>query len=449
MNANWLKITLIAAALAIPAFPQTEGAGAAPAATNILDDGDRMLTPPPATSEAYPAEFAAEARSNYMLGGLTFMTAYSDNVLGSLQGNPVSDVSYSVWPTISFDKTDARLHSTFTYSPGFTFYQHTSERNEADQNVNLDLSYRISPHVTLSVRDSFRKSSNILNQAPLDSTASITGSLQNPTVSVIPPIASQLNNGGTVELTYQFGRNAMVGASGQFTYLHYPDPAEAPGLYDSNSGSGSAFYTHRLSGRHYLGATYQYQKILAYPTGYHSETSTNTVLGFYTIYLKPTVSLSFSAGPQEVDVVLLPLPSFHQWSPAGTASLGWQGLHTSAAASFSHTVTAGGGLVGAYDSNNASASIRRQISKTWSAGFSADYLIYKTLDPAFAFGSQNGHTVSATVTAEHSFNNHLSAVAGYTRLYQTYNNIAAISGAPNTNREWISLTYQFMRPLGR
>jgi hypothetical protein len=38
---------------------------------------------------------------------------------------------------------------------------------------------------------------------------------------------------------------------------------------------------------------------------------------------------------------------------------------------------------------------------------------------------------------------------GYTRLHQSFNGIAAIATTPDTNREFISISYQFSRPLGR
>ena len=59
---------------------------------------DRMLTPPPVSGQAYPLSLASEERANYLRGGVTFTTAYSDNVLGATSLTPVSDVSYSVWP---------------------------------------------------------------------------------------------------------------------------------------------------------------------------------------------------------------------------------------------------------------------------------------------------------------------------------------------------------------
>ena len=41
---------------------------------------------------------------------------------------------------------------------------------------------------------------------------------------------------------------------------------------------------------------------------------------------------------------------------------------------------------------------------------------------------------------------HVNLQAGYTRLHQTY---SFFSANPDTNREWVSISYQFARPLGR
>jgi hypothetical protein len=106
----------------------------APADTGIVGE-DRMLTPPPVSGLSYPLAPASEDRANYLRGGVTFTTAYSDNVLASSGGAAVSDVSYSVWPTIALDETTTRLHATLTYAPGFTFYQRVTAFNQADQNL--------------------------------------------------------------------------------------------------------------------------------------------------------------------------------------------------------------------------------------------------------------------------------------------------------------------------
>ena len=50
------------------------------------------------------------------------LSAYSNNISGGGGSNPVSDMSYSIWPTLALDKTTSRLHLVLSYSPGFTFY---------------------------------------------------------------------------------------------------------------------------------------------------------------------------------------------------------------------------------------------------------------------------------------------------------------------------------------
>src|SRR5271155_4808852 len=328
-----LSLTLLAA---LPVWSQvgTSGTG-----------GSAMQTPPPVSGEVYPMAVGSEARSNYLRAGLVVTTAYNDNVLAGTSTTPVSDITYSISPTIALDQTTPRLHQTLTYSPGFTFYQHTSDLNQGNQNLNLNLQYRLSPHVTVTLQDTFRKTSDLLNQPFPLSEGSISGSAQSPLVAVVAPTVNQLSNSANAELTYQFGRNAMIGASGTFTNLHFPNPNEAIGLSNSASQGGAAFYGYRLSSTIYFGATFQYSRIMSYPLSTQdepqSETQTQSGLFFFTIYLKPNLSLSVSGGPQHYNFSQSPLPSSGSWSPAATASMGWQGQHISFAASYSQLVTAG------------------------------------------------------------------------------------------------------------
>ena len=367
--------------------------------------------------------------------------------------SPVSDTSYSLWPTISLDQTTPRLHQTLTYSPGFTFYQHTSVRNEQDQNLSLDFQYRLSPHITLSLRDGLRKSSNIFNQPYPLSGGAISGSAQSAQLAVVAPLADQLNNTANAELAYQFSRNDMIGGSGMFATLHYLDPDQSAGLSDSNSRGGSAFYSHRLAKTQYLGATYEYSDILGdSPNGQNeaeSQTQTHSILAFFTIYLKPNLSLSLSGGPQHFEVFQPSVTTIHSWSPAVTASMGWQGQRSSFAASYSRIVSGGGGLVGAYYANSADVFVRHLIARTWTIGATGNYAITENVSSALAVSNPGGHTVSESVSVQHPISEHLNVEFGYTHLHQSYSGIPVISSAPDANREYISVSYQLTRPLGR
>jgi len=420
------------------------------------DEETRMLIPPPVSAEAYPTTVGDEERSNYLATGLILNTAYDDNILAGGSTNPIHDVTYSVWPTFTLNLTTPRQKRTLTYSPGFTFYQHTTALNAADQNAALNFQYRLSPYTTLNINDSFQKISNVFNQPNPLSGVAISGSAQAQPTGVVAPYAEQLSNTANMGLSYQFSMNSMMGFGGIITQSHYPNPAEASGLYDSNSRGGSVFYSQRLSSTQYVGLTYQYLEsqsnpvnAQANPANSQTEVQTHTLLPFYTVYLNPRLSFSFSGGPQHVDATQSLSAPFRSWMPSAMASIGWQRSHTNLVASYSRTVTGSTGLSGAFTSSSANASVRWQMTRAWIIGSAASYVINMNVTPLFSPYIPGGHTVSGAVSAEHSMSDHFKAELGYVRLHQSYSGIAVISNSPDSNREFISVSYQFTRPLGR
>jgi hypothetical protein len=136
-------------------------------------------------------------------------------------------------------------------------------------------------------------------------------------------------------------------------------------------------------------------------------------------------------------------------TPAGGASINWQGQFTSLAVSYSHLIAGGGGLIGAAKTDAANLSIRQQVARALTASVSGGYSQNAVLDvPQAVAGSTNGHLISGTASLQRMFGEHLNVQLGYSRIHQTYN-VAAISATPDTNREFVSLSYQFSRPLGR
>jgi hypothetical protein len=414
---------------------------------------DRMQTPPPVGVHSYPETFRSLERANYVQYGVAFTTAYTNNALFGVSQTPVSDVSYSVSPTIAIDETTSRLHLVATYAPGFTFYRRISQYNESDHNASLEMTYRLSPHVTFSAEDRFQKSSNVFNQPNLGSDLAVSGAAQVPNLSVIAPTADRIVNTGSVGLAYQFSLDQIVGGSGVFTNLDYPNPSQAPGLFNFSSQVGSAFYALRISKMHYIGVTYQYQRLIGFPTEGQSETQTHAALLFYTVHPWAHFSMSFFGGPQYSDTVLPPFPpaqplqyEANAWDPAAGSSLSWQGRLTSMAVSYSHVIAGGGGLLGAVHTDNASSAIQRQIWKRLRGSLEGLYAQNRII-PQSILGS--GHTVLGTASLQQQFGQHLNVKLGYTRLHQSYSQVGILSSTPDTNREFISISYQFSRPLGR
>ena len=421
-----------------------------------IDEDTQMLTPPPVSGQAYPTTVGTEVRSNYLACGLILNTAYDDNIFGAGSTTPVRDVTYSMWPTITLSLTTSRQHRTLTYSPGFTFYQHTSALNAVDQNAALNLQYRLSPHTTISLIDSFEKSSNIFNQPYFILGGVISGLAQPPPTEVVAPYADLLINTGNMELSYQFSTNSMIGFGALVTQSDYSNSAEASGLSNSKSLGGLVFYSQRLFRAQYVGLTYQYLdsrgNIIdpqAGPANAHNEVQTHTPLLFYTAYLNPTLSLSLSIGPQYFEATQPPFPPFRSWVPSTMASIGWQRSHTNLVASYTRTVTGGVGLLGAFDSNSAIGSATWQMARAWTVGSGASYSLNKNIVPLLFSSSPGGHTLTGSFSIQHVLGQHLSAELGFAHLRQSYSGIAVISNTPDSNRVYISVSYQFTRALGR
>jgi hypothetical protein len=405
-----------------------------------------MVTPTPVGGESYSMEFAAETpRTNYVTGGLTFSSAYNDNIAPNGAGS-ISDVSYSIWPSLALDQSRSRLKWNLSYSPGFTFYQKNTALNQADHNANLSFQYRLSPHVTVSVHDGFRKTSDALSPSGQNPGNSNIGGVLNSPATLIAPVTDQISNRGTVTVTYQFAANAMLGASGIFSLLQYPNLGPTTGLLNSNTRGGQAFYTYRLASWQYIGATYRYRDLRATPNG--SETESHSGLLFYSFYLKPTLSLSLFGGPEYANTYGGGVPAVRQWSPSVGGSMGWQAARTSLALDVQRVVSSGNGLSAATHSLGGDASIRQQLSRHFTAGLGVSYSENKTLvaaSPSF----NRGHTLSGKASVQIALQQHLGLDIGYTRLHQNYANVAAIASTPDRNRVWVSLSYQFQRPIGR
>jgi hypothetical protein len=423
----------------VPAWSQV-----APAATGgVPDDETQMRTPPPVSVEPIPTFTGSEARSNYLDPGLTFETSYNDNLLGGSGILPISDMAYSVYPRIEFDKMTPRLHQTWRYEPRFTLYQHTGARNEADQNVSLDLTYRLSQHMTISGRDAFHKLSNVFNQPD-----SLLGGASSA-ADVVVPFGDRLSNEANAQLSYQYSANGMIGGGGTTTMLTFPNQTSSSDLADSNSNGGSVFLNRRLTSTQYTGATYRYSRDVDSRGGTQTNTRVNTFNFFYTLYLMHVLTLSVAGGPQRFEVAQPPFPPSASWTPAVTGSAAWQGDRVNCEASYSRSVAGGGGLLGAFHSNSANVSARWRLARTWTLESAGSYTLRKNVSALSFFSEPGGHFTSETVSIEHSFGERIKATLGYQRLHQIYDSIAEISGDPDSDRESISISYQFRRPLGR
>jgi len=445
------RICLILALLtAIPGWSQATGTDEQPD-NPVANSG--MLTPPPVSGEAYPVATGDEVRNNYVNLGIAGEIGYDDNVAAGYSSKPASDVIFSLWPTVTFDKETPQLKGQFNYSPGFSFYEPTSTLNESDQNASANFDFHPSHTASLSLQDSFLRSSTIFSQPFGAGQGDISGSAPPQVTGVVPPFADRISNAATLQLSDEAQDNLMFGVGAQYGQLDYPNTSQVAGLYNSISYGGSAFMSIRAASRQYLGGNVQHTRIVSYLKGTDSTLQSDNLFAFYTIYLrnspKSTFSLSFTGGPERYIAMQAPQPSVQAWAPAGTVAVGWQAHLSSLSANYSHNVAGGGGLPGAYTEDRLRALFRREITHTWAANVSGVYSRNENLTSSYPFSEPGGHTVTFSVSAEHQVSRNLKYAFGYDRVDETYTGIGAFANLPGSNHEYFSISYQVMRPLGR
>jgi hypothetical protein len=445
------RITIVFLLLAAKlSWPQVEPSGTGGAANTGNDD--QMMTPPPVSGQAYPATVGSEERSNYVSAGVTVSGAYINNVLPGSITTPVNDGTFSILPTFALAKSTPRQQTALSYSPSFVIYAPTTSLDTIDQGAALNYTYRLSQHVSLSLEDSFYRTSDVFDQSYTFSSGAITGSTQTPAVTVIAPFTEMMTNTVHGLVNYQFGRDGMVGAGGFFSTFDYPSPSNAAGLSNSNGGGASAFYNRRLSHSQYLGLEYQYGRTTATGLNEHSTTETNSLLPFYTLYFSPTVSFSISVGIEHANVLQVQSAAsttLTSWSPEVDVSVGWQVSRANLAASYARVVTSGGGLIGAYTSNVAGISAGYKLTRSWSVGLSTNYTDSNTVSGQIISNTGNGTIVSGQAALSRMFGERLGVGFGYERLHENFAGISIISRNPDSYQEYARITYQFRKPLGR
>jgi hypothetical protein len=459
MTRHFFALTVLAASVFSSAQNQPQAGQSDEPAAPVED----LRAPAPALlgGDSGSLAFSSELeRSNYIKGGIAVGATYDDNAANS-STTRVGDFSYSILPNIQLDQTRSRLHWELGYFGGFTVNQRLSARNQGSHNLNGSLQYRLSPHMDLRLSDIFLDTTGLLQQFQNGVGTPVTGPVNQPNQTLITPLAKNMNNTGSVDWSYQFSADDMIGANGTFFDAHFHDlPAGSAPLLDTSSRSASAYYNHRFTPRNWTGITYSFQRFEA---GSGSNvTLTHSLLLSHTIYLRQRMTLSFFAGPEysEIDIVtvsanITPLViSFatvsnaeHQLSASGGATFGWQGALTSARLNATRKVSDGGGILGAVVLNSFEGGIRRQLASTTAMHLNAVYGHNRELG-SFSTGKPL-NSASGTLGLEQQMSANFMLRLDYGRDYQTSSTTSTTVGSVNHNRGTISIAYNFTRPMGR
>jgi hypothetical protein len=270
-----------------------------------------------------------------------------------------------------------------------------------------------------------------------------------PNTSLITPLDTQRSSLTTVETNYHFALNDLVGASGSFYDLHFTNVSAGTQLMDSQTASGSAFWLHRIFRRDWAGTSYGFQRIAF---GSNGETRVHSFLAVNTLGISNRFTLAGFVAPQYLENQApggTQISPPNSWSVAGGIEGGWANQRTSVTAGFSRNISDGGGLLGPVRLQNIYAGFRHELVPGWAVALNASHGTNQSLFVSSPSASSINLT-SAGISLERNVGKSVGLRMGYTHDFQEQ---FAVPGSAQTldvnrNRFFVTLSYQWAKPLG-
>jgi len=395
------------------------------------------------------AAFISESeRSNYLRGGVNVSATYDDNPL-LLSSGATSNTSVSIFPNISIVESSSRMRWSLAYAGGLTINQSFANQNQDSQSLNFDSQYRLSPHVNLRVAENFSLTTGFFDSG---NGTGVVGS-GGPNASLVAPLSTQRSSMTTVESNYHFALNDLIGASGTFYDSHFTNAPAGTLLTDSQTVTGSAFWLHRLVGEDWGGVSYHFERITFNPLG---ETRVHSFLVMNSLSLSKRFTLSAFVGPQYSENNGLVSGGGTQtiqsngWSISGGAEGGWKNQHTSVSAGYSRTIGDGGGLLGSVLVQTVHGTFRHQLTPGWAAAISASHGTNQSLIAPSTSSASSINLTSAGFSLERNVGKSIGLRMGYSHDFQEQFGLPAPTPTQdaNRNRVFVTLSYQWAKPLG-
>jgi len=396
------------------------------------------------------AAFLSELeRTNYLLGGVNIGAIYDSNPL-LLSSGTESNTSETIFPNIRIEESSSRTRWKLGYAGGLTVNQKITNQNQGSHNLNFDSQYRLSPHVNLRVAENFSMTTGFFDAGTGAGVAAGSGG---PNASLIAPLSTQRSNMTTVETNYHFALNDLIGASGSFYDLHFTNVRAGTELTNSQAASGSAFWLHRIFGADWGGATYRFERITFNPGG--GETRVQSFLAVDTLRLSSRFTLTGFVGPQYLDSrgliygALQPTQS-SKWTLAGGAEGAWKNQRTGVSAGYSRSISDGGGVLGSVRLQAVHADFRRELAPGWAVALSASHGTNQSVIVPFATSASSINLTSAGVSLERNVGKSIGLRMGYSHDFQEQFGVSGSAHAldANRNRFFVTLSYQWAKPLG-
>ena len=421
-----------------------------------------QLAPHP-VGESSSMKFKTESEDiNLLTGSLIFTTVYDDN-LALNNAHKTADVRYEFKPGVSFAISRGHLRWDLGFNPGLTLHQDIPQRDLFTEAFGTDLTYDITQHLTVRIRDNYVIKSDPLYDVSNTGVTVSVNQLDQPNQTTITPQTKNVSNLASGDLIYHLGPRTTLQGSGTFYNVSFHNLLNhnllnTSGVQLSNAQStiGRMIYNYRLSRRTSVGAIYNFQDLVTFK-GEPIRTVSHSFLYAHTVELTPTMTLEVYAGPEHSrthDHLTLPflggqlsIPFIRSaWTWAGGGTYGWQGDHTSFRTVFRHETSNGGGLPSTAHSTRGVIELRRQLARTWGVSANVNYGENKLVTSNTPGSSTR--LLSGGVGIRYRLAKDLFASVHYSHGHQRGRGELA-NRAGDVNLVSFSLEYHFKEMLGR
>ncbi len=433
--------------------------------TGTTDTG-APVQPGPKPAYTYPdtkpsLDFLSESIENSSITlGIGTGFSYDSNAYANTAAGSQSWWLFHVTPSIRIQQFLPKFSWHVSYSGGYQTY--TAQSGPGNPNSNLfsqvagaGFLWQMARHWQLLADDNFRYSAN-----PFDSFLTSTGNptMNNPNPVIYTPLTQFTQNYGLMTLTDQMTKTDTLSFTGTANLRRtstYNLVTSVP-FYNLVSYGGRSAYSHQFSPRLTLGGGYDYNSL---DFGKGQQRSGIQTISFTADYLiRPNMTISGWIGPEYTatkDTVAVPIGggqfvylTTHSslWSTSLGANFGWHTQRNSMRASFSRSVSDGGGIIATSQVNNVEADYRRMLMRKMDGTVGIRY--FHDVSTTVSSREYNNFFINAALT--YTLTKSLLASATYARVHQTQSNTIVLgSGSYNANIVGVSITYTWNHPLGR
>jgi hypothetical protein len=399
-------------------------------------------------SLAFQSETPSES---YLKGGVGLTGSYTDNALLTT-ANKLDNFSYQVQPHIAWSEITSKFTLNLGLTAGVIFNNNLSTQNQGAESVNLGAAWRLTEHLSFRLVDTFTNTTGMFSSIGSQPQGTGVGVVQQSNNSLlVPPAQRTLSNQSLAELTDQVGPHTVAGIRGTYWLLDYPQSSQSAQfgtLYDTRAYSAEAFYDWRFAAKQWLGVTVRGQRFQTLPA--IATTDVGGLLLSYSVTPSPTVTFTFFGGPEysntPLTTALAALGVSGQgrfWTSSEGATLNWEASRTSANVSFVRQLNDGGGLASAVILQGISAKLRQKLSNHQNE---VEFGVADSKsEPVLSGASIEG--VSAFALFEQRFARGFVIQVGYSWLRQDL--LLGTVTPADANRAWFSVSYDFLRPLGK